>query len=173
MLPWLEQAKRDFGLKEIPGPGNAPGVLALFRDAGHPEIHADVVPWCAGAVAAWLHRAGIWNVKNSPGSLAGVPVAMSLWALAWAKYGQACKVPVYGAIGVKGRKGGGHVGIIVAANATRVWMIGGNQHDEVCVANFPRSDFVAFRYPPGYDVSKAPPLPSVYKGASFLNAKET
>jgi hypothetical protein len=74
---------------------------------------------------------------------------------------------------VKRRRGGtpsqGHVGLVVAANAAHVWMIGGNQSDQVSIARFPRSDFLGFRWPidPRFPLpATASDLPATFSAAS-------
>ena len=144
------------GTIEGPGPKNNPAVVHLYEEAGHPEIRQDAVPWCAAFVGAMLKRAGI---KGS-GSLA---------ARSYEAWGQPLKAPVFGCIAVKKRKGGGwlgHVGFCVAANAREVFLLAGNQHDEICVAPFPRSQFTAFRWPANLPVPKdLSKLPTTIAGA--------
>ena len=60
--PWLDQAWADLGVREGAGNANDPRVLAYYRDAGHPEIKADSVAWCAAFVGAMLERSGIKSI---------------------------------------------------------------------------------------------------------------
>lgn len=151
------------GTKEAPGSANSRAVLEMFRLAEHPEITADSVPWCAAFVAACLKQGGTPNE---------VAKSLRLWAAAYAQLGTPLKEPVWGCVGVKTRAGGGHVGFVVAASATRIWMLGGNQGDQVSIASFPRYDsrgnpvFTAFRLPTGIDIKTLPPLPTSATGAA-------
>jgi uncharacterized protein (TIGR02594 family) len=73
-------------------------------------------------------------------------------ALAWATHGVALDRPCYGAIAVKTRNGGGHVGFVVGRDqAGRLMILGGNQNNSVSIAPYDESVFIAFRWP-----SKAP-----------------
>jgi uncharacterized protein (TIGR02594 family) len=49
----------------------------------------------------------------------------------WAKYGKKVSIPIYGSIGVKSRKGGGHVAFVMGVDNVKkpkyVYMLGGNQ----------------------------------------------
>ena len=152
----IEIARTYLGLKEIRGPVNNAKIVRMFSLAGHPEIKADEVPWCAAFVAACLAEAGMVNEVSS---------SLRLWAAAYSKLGTALKEPVYGCVGVKTRNGGGHVGFVVAANKSRVWLLGGNQGDSVSVASFPRAGFTAFRLPAGVNVKGLPKLPLAAAGA--------
>lgn len=156
----IQIARTYLGEHEILGPLDNKRIMALYSMAGHPEVKHDETPWCAAFVAGILSQAGIMNE---------VPSAMRLWAPSYAKIGSALKVPVYGCIAVKLRHGGGHVGFVVAANATRVWLLAGNQGDACSVASYPRSDFLAanggaFRLPTGIKLADLPQLPTSGQG---------
>ena len=138
-LPWIKLARAEIGVHEIKGTLDEPKVLGYFKDAGFAGIQDDETAWCAAFVGAMLKRSGI----TPSGSLS---------ARSYEKWGQKLVSPLYGAIGVKKRTGGpdwaGHVGFIVGANSTRIYMLGGNQADEVSIASFNRSEFTAYRWPP-------------------------
>lgn len=152
----MEIAMKYLGVKETPGKASNPVVEEMFALAGFKGLKDDV-PWCAAFVAAMLKKAGLPNE---------VEPKMRLWAASYARCGVAVKSPVWGAIGVKTRNGGGHVGFVVAANADRVWLLGGNQGDKVSVASFPRKDFIAYRLPTGVDPKGLPKLPTSAAGAA-------
>jgi len=154
---YMQVALSYLGTREAPGSANTPAVVDMFRLAEHPEITADSVPWCAAFVAACLKKAGTPNE---------VAKSLRLWAAAYAQLGTKLNAPVWGAVGVKTRTGGGHVGFVVAANASRVWLLGGNQGDKVSIASFPRASFSAFRLPTGIDARSLPPLPTSAAGAA-------
>ena len=73
-------------------------------------------------------------------------------------FDQALDAPAYGSLGTLTRKGGGHVGIIVATDADRpnwVVMLGGNQSDAVSYRSFPTSVLkynYANEYTPSYNL---------------------
>jgi uncharacterized protein (TIGR02594 family) len=151
----MEIAFKFLGVKEVPGKGSNPVVDEMFALAGFPGLKDDV-PWCAAFVAAMLRKAGLPNE---------VEAKMRLWAASYARCGVKSARPVYGAIGVKTRTGGGHVGFVVAANESTVWLLGGNQGDKVSIAGFSRSSFTAYRVPTGIDPASLPRLPSSAAGA--------
>ena len=156
---WLAEAQRCIGIKEGPGAANNPAVVKMYAEAGHSGIKHDSVAWCAAFVGAMLKRAGL----KPNGSLA---------ARSYESYGQRLAEPLYGCIGVKKRSGKnapawqGHVGFVVAANRTTVWLLGGNQGDAVKVAPFDRSEFTAFRWPSGQPLGSTAPLSNAARGAT-------
>ena len=47
-----------YDLREIPGPGNNPEILAFFKEIGHEWVKTDETHWCAATVNAILKRSG-------------------------------------------------------------------------------------------------------------------
>lgn len=149
VTPWLAEAIKCRGMREGKGAADNPAVVKFYAEAGHPEIRHDSVAWCAAFEGAMLARAGY----QPSGSLA---------ARSYETWGKRLHVPMFGCIGVKKRAGGGwigHVGNVVAFDGVHVWMLGGNQGDQVSVASFPASTFTAFVVPAGFDVAKLSPCP--------------
>lgn len=151
---WLTLAVADIGTKEGAGNHNNPKVIAYYKDAGFPGIKSDSTAWCAAALGAWLHRAGI----KPSGSLA---------ARSYEHFGVGLKSPVLGCIATKKRGTGwqGHCFLIVGANKTEVFGLGANQNDQVSVATFKRSEITAYRWPSGVPIPTQPNLPTTIAGA--------
>lgn len=135
---WLKLARAELGTKEEPGAANNPAVLAYYRDAGHPEINADSVAWCAAFTGAMLERAGY------PGS-------KQLNARSYLTWGKETSKPSPGCVAVfsRGDPRGweGHVAFYVGETATTVKVLGGNQGDAVTVAEYPKSRLLGYRVP--------------------------
>lgn len=136
MIPtWLLIARSDIGLREIPGAQTAPRIAAWlarlkawWRD--------DETPWCGVAVAAWIQQAGY-----------KLPVH---WyrAKGWLEWGEELTGPAVGAVVIFDRKGGGHVALVAGVDAKgNLMCVGGNQGDAVCMAPFPRSRVIGYRWP--------------------------
>jgi uncharacterized protein (TIGR02594 family) len=140
---WIVVAKRYLGLHEGPGSADNPAVVRFYAMAGHPEIKHDEVPWCAAFVGAVLHEAGLPNTN-------------SLAARSYERYGIELDEPVYGCIGTKVRKGGGHVTFVLGETPSSFICLGGNQADRVCIEAIGKGDFTSLRWPPGV---KLPPNP--------------
>lgn len=150
--PWLTFARKDLGLREGVGDLDNPKVVAMYAEAGFPGIKHDSVAWCAAAVGAWLHRAGIEG-------------SGSLLALSYLKWGIPLDKPILGCIAVKKRVGGGHVTLVVGAGQGSVFCLGGNQNDSVSIADYNASVF-SWRWPAGVPIPRpALPLPSTIVGA--------
>jgi uncharacterized protein (TIGR02594 family) len=141
---WVTVARKYLGVKEHPGPADAPQVIAFFAEAGHPEVKHDSVPWCAAFVGAVLHESG---VKPSG----------TLWALDYAKWGQHLDRPYVGAIGTKKRTGGGHVFFVIGYDSNYVWALGGNQGDSVSIEKIHRTQVFSYSWPPLEPVPKDRP----------------
>lgn len=138
-MPWLAEALRLMGTREVAGPKNSPVIMdwAEQLDLAYPN---DDVPWCglfiAHCIAATLPREPL---PSNP-----------LGARNWAKFGEACDV-IDGAIAAfwRGSPSGwlGHVGIVTAQTRTHVEIVGGNQSNMVSKILMPRSRLLATRRP--------------------------
>lgn len=134
---WLQIARRDIGLREIPGHIQAPRILAMWRAVKAPFID-DETPWCGGAVGAWMTEAGI------------APPPSCWRAKAWLDWGKTTANPVVGTVVVFGRAGGGHVALAVGrTRAAELVCLGGNQGNAVSIAAFNESRVLGFRLPAG------------------------
>ena len=157
---WLTIARQDLGVVEVKGKLSNPRIVEMFKEAGFSGIKDDSVAWCAAALGSWLKRAGL---KPSA----------SLAARSYETWGERLERPMLGAIGVKRRAGGaawqGHVGIVVAANPTTIWMVSGNSADSVNIAPFSRWQFTAVRWPAGEPWTDAP-LPTSAPGKAGSEA---
>lgn len=136
---WLELARGQVGVKEIPGNKHNPTVVQYFAEASHAEIRDDETPWCAAFVGAMLHRAGI---KPSG----------SLMARSYLRYGDELKKPIVGAIAIfprAGSPGSGHVTFVddVSEDGKTFSGLGGNQRNSVCRVTYRTSEALGFRYP--------------------------
>ncbi len=152
---WLKAARSKIGEREIPGPKHNQWILGFWQKLGAPWIKTDDADgaWCGGFVAWCLHEAGLPYPKNYPA------------AGSFADWGMACK-PRVGAIGVKSRKGGNHVFLIVGEtkDKTAYKALGGNQGNQVSIIDILKSDVTAVRWPTGAVLPEFGPLPVLPKG---------
>mgnify|MGYP002718624842 CR=1 FL=1 len=152
---WLALARAEIGTLEGAGAANSPKVIAYFRDAGFGGIREDSVAWCAAFVGAILKRSGI----APSGSLA---------ARSYESWGVGLREPALGCIATKKRGGSswqGHVGLVVGATSSTIFLLGGNQADSVSIASFKRAEFTAFRWPGDVPLPPPTPLPATIAGA--------
>lgn len=139
---WVERARADLlvDTREVPGVGMNPFIAGLYRELGLTPAQDDQYPWCAVYMSALMHRCGI----KPP---ARVRAARSF--LAWGEPTE----PHVGAVVVL-RRGDptdhvhGHVGLFVKEDATRVWLLGGNQHNCVSIHDFDKTRVIGVRRPP-------------------------
>ena len=112
----LVEAVKMIGTKEIVGAKHNPEILRWAEVVGLKNVYkSDEIPWCGLAMAYAAHMAGV-DYPDQP-----------LWALNWAKYGEATPEPMLGDILTFKRDGGGHVGIYVGEDDTAYHVLGGNQ----------------------------------------------
>ncbi|BAQ44413.1 TIGR02594 family protein [Methylobacterium aquaticum] len=152
---WLALAAHEIGTHEGIGKANNPTVVRYFADAGFSGVKDDATAWCAAFVGAMLQRAG----HKPSGSLA---------ARSYEGWGVGLKEPTLGCIATKKRAGSswqGHVGIVVGANASTIYLLGGNQGDAVSIAGFKRGEFTSFRWPADVPLPAATKLPTTIAGA--------
>jgi uncharacterized protein (TIGR02594 family) len=154
---WLELAWADLGVAEAPGAANNPRVVRYYADAGHPEVDADEVAWCAAFVGACLERAGVASTR-------------SLMARSYLAWGDALDDPRTGAIAVLSRGNDpslGHVGFLVGQTTDNIVLLAGNQGDAVSVQAFPRARLVGLRWPA--NATATPPTPPVIPESAPAN----
>lgn len=137
---WLKIAMKEIGTREIKGYKHNARVIEYHSVSG--GFTTDEVPWCGSFVNWVLRKSGITTTVPYPAR-----------ALSWLKFGILGK-PTIGAIAVKSRVGGGHVGFVVAVEGNYVFILGGNQSDEVNIRKYLISDFKEYRVPKDYVSTK-------------------
>lgn len=139
-LPWIKEAMRIVGKHEVED--NA-AIRSWLRLDGATLGDPAKLPWCGDFIETAIRLALPTEPFRSP--LRENPY----WALNWRHLGRAIYKPTYGAIAAISRDGGGHVGIVMGEDATRLYLLGGNQSNRVSVAPFEKTRFVpeAFRWP--------------------------
>ena len=161
-LPWLAEARKHIGLKEIPGAKHNPIIQAWLKDLGA-WWKDDETPWCGVFVAHCLKTAGRDIPKN--------------WfrAKEYENYGLKLKQPAYGCIATFTREGGGHVGFVVGETEDGQLLIqSGNQSNGVNIRAFPKSRATSYRWP-SKGGQLLPPDPSRYtlpKGIAAASKSE-
>ncbi len=138
---WLAIARAEVGVHELPGKAHSTRVLEYLSVCSllsRLMRLVDETPWCSAFVNFCLMGSGM-------------AITRSAMARSWIKAGTPLESPKVGAVCVLTRKsatpGSGHVGFVVAWDAHRVCMLGGNQGNKVCEAWYPRSRVVAYRWP--------------------------
>lgn len=135
-VPWVNMARSQIGLREIPGPKHNPKILEYWQAAKAAWFKDDETPWCGGFMAWVMVKCAI------------VPPAEAPRAISWATWGKEC-APQLGAVGVKKRTGGNHVFLIVGITSDRKYYkaLGGNQGNMVSIIDIKVEEVTAIRWP--------------------------
>lgn len=131
------QAVLDEGTYEWKGGDHNPRVLDYYKGAGHPEIKTDEVPWCAAFVGAKLAEVGLVGTG-------------SLRARSYEKWGNTVDLSDArrGDIVVLKRGNStwqGHVGFFDRVENGKVYLLGGNQNNQVNISGYAIGKIVAVR----------------------------
>jgi len=140
--PWLALARAELHAqtREIRGPGINPRIASYYETLGVPlaRVDDDGDPWCAVFASAMLRRAGVDPPKRFRSARA---------FMEWGQPGEA----VPGAVCVLWRDDPhgphGHVGFFLYADASRVYLLGGNQGNEVSVHGYDAARVLGYRRP--------------------------
>jgi uncharacterized protein (TIGR02594 family) len=134
---WLEIAKKEIGVKEVPGSGNNDRILQYHR-ATSLKATQDSVPWCSSFVCWVMERAGYVSTRSAR-------------ARSWEHWGEALTEPKEGAIAVLWRKnpqsGAGHVGWYCGEKDGKIKLLGGNQNNSVNYSWYPKERVLSYRWP--------------------------
>lgn len=146
---WMPIALGELGVTEAAGAKINPRIAAYFKASkfwGTDDSGAKNA-WCASLVAFVMKKAGYGIAKDA--------FRAREWAQRWPA-GKKASRPVYGAIAVKTRTGGGHVGFVVGTVPGRpgyLAILGGNQSNTTNVSPYPATAFHSFMLPQDYDYS--------------------
>lgn len=138
---WYQIAEKEIGTLELAGSGNNPRVIE-YHSVTSLRATKDSVPWCASFVSWCLEQAKI-------------PSARSAWARSYLKFGDRLKLPLPGCIVVLERgANSGHVGFFERYDEVRdrVYLLGGNQKDAVCISGYARSRVLGYFWPHGVEL---------------------
>src|SRR5262245_19267180 len=140
---WMQTALAEVGQSEVGGPKANSRILEYYAAAGFwtTDDSGSDNAWCASFVSWVMQRHGYALPANA------------YRALEWKNFGKKIDAPVYGAIGIKSRTGGGHVAFVVgkSADGKYLFMLGGNQGDEVNVCRYDKSAWDTFVVPSNFD----------------------
>lgn len=149
--PWIREAEKHLGKTETARiVKDDPWIRLLFEELGTQAYswaqNRTVVEanWCAAFVSYCLKKTGQSPLTEFDG----------MRALAYAnKYGTEITRPVYGALAIVTRDGGGHIGFVVGYNKETgvISMLGGNQGKSVTIKEESRS-LVAYKIPSSWVV---------------------
>lgn len=138
-LPWIAEARKHIGQKEIKGAKHNPFIVGMWSAIGAPWFTDDETPWCGAFTGYCTSKTGLGVPKNAAR------------AKAWADFGVKLNAPAYGCIVVFERAGGGHVGFVVGQDQHgNLMVLGGNQSDMIKISPFSKDRVIAYRWPSTY-----------------------
>ena len=141
----MKTALQELGQKEESGSKANQRILEYFKSSKFwgKDDSGGANAWCA-SFTSWVMQ----QHKHTPPENA-------FRAKAWENFGKVIEKPVYGAIGIKSRAGGGHVAFVMgqSADGQYLYMLGGNQSDEVNISRYARNVWSKFVVPSAYDVT--------------------
>jgi len=132
----LEIALGQYGIKEIAGKKHNPLVLRYFQETGHKWVHTDETAWCT-AFVNWCAMKADKVYSNK------------LNARSYLAIGKSIRPPELGCIAILWRvhitSWKGHVGFYITEDEKNVYLLGGNQHNKVCIKPYPRNRVLGYR----------------------------
>lgn len=132
----LDIALGEYGITEIVGSEHNPEVLKYFHEIGQEWVDNDEMAWCSAAVA-WCCMKASYEYTNK------------LNARAWLFVGVAIEKPELGCIVVLWRiskdSAYGHVGFFITERNGFVYMLGGNQSNQLNIRAYPKERVLGYR----------------------------
>lgn len=143
-LPWVHAAAAETGVSPFPPGKNNPRITG-YHHATNLQGYDDKVAWCSSFVNWSLAQVGI------AGTGSGL-------ARSWLSWGEPLQTPIAGCIVVLSREDPagwrGHVGFYLRCGLLggkeHIWLLGGNQLDEVREHSYPLASVLGYRWPPNW-----------------------
>lgn len=137
-FPWFDVAMQELGTSEVVGPGDNPRIVEYLRSTslGGAMAANDETPWCSAFVNFCVEKSGFAGTDSAS-------------ARSWLNWGRQTNTPVTGCIAVfeRGAPPNGHVAFYVSENPETIKVLGGNQGDKVCFAEYDKDRILGFRVP--------------------------
>ena len=128
-------ARCEMGIKEVIGDNDNPRILEYLKTCESSLDMHDEIPWCSAFVNWVIERYGYVGTQ-------------SLSARSWMGWGTSVTEPVKGAVCIL-RRGSepwmGHVGFVAEWDADRVFILGGNQSNEVRISEYSKDRVLGYR----------------------------
>lgn len=134
----IQIAVREMGVEEVPGEAHNQRILDYAREAGFAWVSDDETPWCSVFLNWCARRAGLEQSRRAT-------------ARSWLTVGMPVEAPEPGDVVVFWRDSPaswkGHVGLFLgyAASGDRIYCLGGNQGDRVCISAMAARHLLGFR----------------------------
>jgi len=135
---WFSLAEEEKDTSEVAGDEDNPRIIEYLKSVSWPKefkLH-DEISWCSAFVNFCMLSAGETGTNSAA-------------ARSWLRWGQHLKNPRFGCVVVMRRGTGwqGHVGFWIGTKGKNMVVLGGNQGNKVCIASFPESSLLGYRWP--------------------------
>ena len=134
---WLEIARKEIGVKEVPGEGNNPRIIE-YAATTTLAAKQDSVAWCSSFVN--------WCMKQ-----AGIPGTGSASARSWLEWGEPIVIPKLGCVVVfkRGLPPSGHVAFCDHEDISNgiIRVVNGNMRDMVQISRLSVAGVIGYRWP--------------------------
>lgn len=135
--PWMDAAFAEIGVSTYP-PGNSNPRITQYHAHTNIAGYDDKASWCSSFVN--------WSLAQV--EMVGTGSAL---ARSWLDWGEPLGEPVHGCIAVLSRDDPrgwkGHVGFFLRMDAQRIFLLGGNQLDQVREHFYPKANLLGYRWP--------------------------
>lgn len=140
---WLKIARGEIGIKEIAGVGkHNKRILEYHHSTGETWVLDDETAWCSSFANWCIEEAGLEGTDK-------------LNARSWLNWGQKIDIPRRGCVAIfwrdKKNSWMGHVGFYLRDDGKYIYLLGGNQKNEVNVTKYPMSRLLGYRWPQGIE----------------------
>jgi uncharacterized protein (TIGR02594 family) len=135
--PWMDAAAGEYGVRRFAAGQTNPRIVE-YNSYTNLRGYDDKISWCSSFVNWCLAQSGI----------AGTDSAL---ARSWLEWGIRLERPAFGCIAVLSRDDPnswkGHVGFFLRIEGDRIFLLGGNQLEEVREHCYPVTSVLSYRWP--------------------------
>jgi uncharacterized protein (TIGR02594 family) len=125
-----------YGEKPIPGYQSNPHIIEFLKATSYPDASSDEVPWCSAFLVWIFQQCGIATSANAA-------------ALSWLTYSVSTDQPSLGDVVVLGwpqeKPVSHHVGLFIRETPNLVYVLAGNQNDEVDICAWRKRSVLSYR----------------------------
>jgi len=134
---WINVARKEIGVKTFAADTSNPRITE-YHENTNIAGYDDKAAWCSSFLN-WVFRKV--EIQGTGSAL----------ARSWLDWGKPLIQPRFGCVVVLERKGPngwqGHVGLFLKIDANEVYLLGGNQLDELREHHYPISSILGYRWP--------------------------
>ena len=134
---WMNIAKAEIGVRTFPIGESNPRIME-YHEGTNISGYDDKAAWCSSFLN-WVFRKSDHQGTNSA------------LARSWLDWGATLSEPCYGCVAIleRERAGGwqGHVGFFLKIDGEEIYLLGGNQLDEVREHKYPLDSVLGYRWP--------------------------